>query len=693
MEIKQVKQQFQTAVEEGSSFFSLVTRLDDSRYCRWNGQSDDGRKYSKFLKKQAFPWEGASDIRPYFVDDIINDDVDIMRMADKNCHMQTLGANSNYDDLARATTAVLDYISRTLLVDELDRERDLAAQWRQHYGSSVLGVDWLYEIDTELATVTVQDLLQIAQQDPDFGALLQYLQQNLQRLSGDDLAAATTAFQRYFPQADPRQAFQQLMQSGQFQYNKPYVKTNRPCVTAYRTYQDIFFFRSTCDIQRAPWVVRRDVLTGPQVEDRAKQEQWDPKFTKFITNNGGASVIWMMSKDTTSRYNDRLYIDEMRDLYEVFYAFYRGESPPPYSNRQTQVCIFHPGTTEIGRQLPLPYSHGKYPFVLCRRENRSRSVMESRGVGDIADTAQAEIKVQRDSRNDRTSISTIPPLLVPLGRGKQQYKLGPASQLGVLRPGEIGWLAPPPMDGSSFDTENATRRDTANYFGKQWEGVDPNKGLRRTQRLVDTWLAENREVFIQIFQLCQQYFPQDQWVQISGCPDLVMPTDRETIQNNLRLVLEYDARDLNQEYLAEKMNLITTVLAQTDKAGVLDWAGLTQYAARTLDPALANRIIRPQAQVTEQQVTDEQSAMSQIVTGIEPPIPEGNSSNPQLALQVIQQSLQAEDFVNFLRANPLAQERLDRRIKAYQFQQQQQQNAQIGKLGVSPSPVQTLTGV
>jgi len=62
-----------------------------------------------------------------------------MRLADRNCHMQTLPANSEDDALARATTAVLDYVQRTLLAEELDRERDLAAQWRQHFGSSVIG--------------------------------------------------------------------------------------------------------------------------------------------------------------------------------------------------------------------------------------------------------------------------------------------------------------------------------------------------------------------------------------------------------------------------------------------------------------------------------------------------------------------------------------------------------------------------
>jgi hypothetical protein len=104
-----------------------------------------------------------------------------------------MAANSESDALARATTSVLDYVARTMLVEELDRERDLAAQWRQQYGSSVLGVDWLLEMDSEQVTVTMQDLMQIAQQDPDFGALLQYLIANMQRLGPDDLAAAASS--------------------------------------------------------------------------------------------------------------------------------------------------------------------------------------------------------------------------------------------------------------------------------------------------------------------------------------------------------------------------------------------------------------------------------------------------------------------------------------------------------------------
>ena len=42
-----------------------LTNSDDIRFCRWSGQSDDGKKHSENLpnNRQAFPFEGASDVR------------------------------------------------------------------------------------------------------------------------------------------------------------------------------------------------------------------------------------------------------------------------------------------------------------------------------------------------------------------------------------------------------------------------------------------------------------------------------------------------------------------------------------------------------------------------------------------------------------------------------------------------------
>src|SRR4029077_1559600 len=359
MTFEEVKEQFLVSVSEASGYQSWMTELDDARYGRWNGQTNDGRKYSKYTGSEVFPWEGASDMRPFFIDDIVNDDVDVMRMADKNCHMQTVPVNSTFQQQATSQTAVLDYVARAMMAEELEQEKELLAQWRQHFGSSVMAVDWYMDVDSEVVTVTLQDLQMLAQQIPELGDMLAYMLSNRGQLSQTDIQQGLAFFQQIFPQVtNPMQALSQLMQTGQFQYDSPYIKESRPCVTALRTFQDVFFLRGAYNLQLLPWIVRRDVIPKATVEDRAQYEKWDPKFTKQILNSAGSSVLGFRNTDNLFRYSgNRIYVDQMKEMCEVFYGFYRGQHS--HNKRRIQVTIFPPVTDVIGRQLPNPYNHGK----------------------------------------------------------------------------------------------------------------------------------------------------------------------------------------------------------------------------------------------------------------------------------------------------------------------------------------------
>jgi hypothetical protein len=104
------------------------------------------------------------------------------------------------------------------------------------------------------------------------------------------------------------------------------------------------------------------------------------------------------------------------------------------------------------------------------------------------------------------------------------------------------------------------------------------------------------------------------------------------------------------------------------------------------------RLIQPQQQVTQQEIAAEQAACSQIVSGVEPPLYSGGQ-NASLRLSVIQSTMQSPDYQHFLQSNPLAQQRMQNRVKNLQFQVDQQRNATIGKIGTNPSPVQSLSGV
>src|SRR5688572_14697698 len=68
-----------SAVDNGIS--TRITSIENVRYCRWDGQSDDGKKWQANLsdKKKVFPWDGASDSRVFLADEVINSQVDLLQ--------------------------------------------------------------------------------------------------------------------------------------------------------------------------------------------------------------------------------------------------------------------------------------------------------------------------------------------------------------------------------------------------------------------------------------------------------------------------------------------------------------------------------------------------------------------------------------------------------------------------------------
>jgi len=58
---------------------SRVERIENTRYCRWPGQTSDGKKWNDAsnAQKPAFPWDGASDTRIPLADEVVNGWVDL----------------------------------------------------------------------------------------------------------------------------------------------------------------------------------------------------------------------------------------------------------------------------------------------------------------------------------------------------------------------------------------------------------------------------------------------------------------------------------------------------------------------------------------------------------------------------------------------------------------------------------------
>ncbi len=138
--------------------------LDNIRFCKWGpNQWTDGRKHDITGNPNgaAFPWDGASDCRPFLVDGIINERVAMKTTAFWRA-LARPGAGD--DDASEYSLALANYLVGTVLYDKLTREVELSAQYEEHYGWTVLAPRWRREIGLRRAKVTMVMLQQEALQ-------------------------------------------------------------------------------------------------------------------------------------------------------------------------------------------------------------------------------------------------------------------------------------------------------------------------------------------------------------------------------------------------------------------------------------------------------------------------------------------------------------------------------------------------
>jgi hypothetical protein len=245
-------------------------------------------------------------------------------------------------------------------------------------------------------------------------------------------------------------------------------------------------------------------------------------------------------------------------------------------------------------------------------------------------------------------------------------------------------MSPPQMDGSAMELEKSTERDAARYFGRMSEDTPPTLSQLHQQALVDDLLEEIVAASKQTLALCRQYMAPEEVDRIAGpgASEVFLAAGSE-IRGEYDLLMEFDVRDLDLEFLKEKLTVLNTFILPMDTMGLVDRARIVNIAMGWLDPRLAEEsVLYPQAS-SESEIEAEKGAYSLIATGTEPPMIEGGQ-NHGLRLQVLQQILQNPEVQQMAQARPVMAEMIERRMKHHQHQVQQQQNAITGRLGATP---------
>ena len=675
--ISEILSDIDQADADGSQYVQRKLRNWNTRYCIWPGQSEDGRKHAGAMGRQPWPWDGAADTRVRLADNIIRDHCAILTNAFFKSRVQIQPVESMDIDKRTAAEAVLKWLLFQHCLDDLRREVRLAAEFRETYGLAIMAVDWQQTTRTEIKRFTIEEAQMMVQesQDPNLAALLEIVMDPLQEETAAELLGQVV------PELGKVSKVRALRDKGEVEWESPYIFESKPVWTALEAWEDVIFPIQTFSLQRAAFVARRELLNEVELRERAAVEGWDEDWVEEAVKHKGQLKRIHLNLHRT----DQFLFEQLRDLIEVWHVFRKENDPKTDAIRVTRSVISYHIPDKAAVHELLPYAHGMYPFVEMPRERATRPLLESRGIPELVQTAQEEIKIQRDYRADRASISILPPVRVPANRGKFDLVLGPGVQVPERRPGEIGWMDPPRPDAGSIEVENATRFDVNNYFGRMADGVPPQMAMIHTQEMVDSWLLDMKLCIIQTMALAQQYLTPEEVSRVTGNASLAFSASPQDIRGRFDITAEFDARLLDNEALGAKLKYLSEILVPMDSFGVIDRAGLVKYMFQAIDPNMASMLVQDIGAATAAEQEDEQGAFAKIAAGTEPPLKEGGQ-NAQVRLQTLQTIIQSNPAVQQrYQSDEIFRKMIDARAQAFQFQLQQSQNAVIGRVGAQPA--------
>jgi len=676
-------QEYNRSTQNGGNVANIMEN-DDIRLSRWAGQTSDGKKHSSSRMEgdAAFPFEGASDVRCRLVDRTINDIVAMLMTTFDRCKVKVKGTEFNDYDFAGSANILMDWLTQSKLRQELRSEAELLAQYTQQYGWSALHILWETETAFRNQTIRIEEIQQLSEQAKQSDSSLKDLATAIMDKEQEDYAIDLIS--QYIADVTPKdikKAVRQLREEGKAEIPQAYTSKNLPSVTALKPFDEISFPPETIDIQNARVIFRRVFMTEMEIRTQAAEYGWTEDFVNQAVSVAGLRSNFHDPNILPAATLINYQINRNMHLIEVVYAYSRLISEDGTQGIYCTIFCPRAGSDIYASHELLGDAHNKYPFVVYRRERLRRPIQESRGVPEVAMTDQFEIKAQHDSIRDRTAFTTMPPILVKKRLGGIN-KIAPGLHLPVTTPDDYKFMTPPQSETqTAFNLINIVEQNHAAYFGIYHPNIQPQRTQMTQQFVVNNWLDVWSETFNMLFSLCLQYLDPAEIESITNKP---MAQNMSANSNQYDFQIKYDVREIDTDFVMQKLQAIMQFVMPLDSAGVIDKSKLVRAAIEAIDPDKAKDLIVEQASASQMLYKDIQSDIGLMMLGNEANYVE-NDPTAQTKLQYIQ---------DIMGKNPKAQQQmqsdqhfralLENFIKNLQMSISQQQNKQIGRTGVTP---------
>ena len=663
-DISALSNAYDTCLVDLDYYFESCLRSYNDRRNIWDGKSDDLRKNGA----NAFPWQGASDQEVNVVGERIDMYVSLFDQALARSHIKAFPTSMAAMPKAAVVSGFLKWM-RSSYIPDFKRQMELGGNYLMEKGIMVSYVGWNREKRSYLQSVSLE---QIAEASPDLVELI---------LSAQDDEMLLDLIQQSFPDLSTKRAkkaIKDLRKMGVAEIPLPRQTVDSPVVYACAPDGEVMFPSYISDPQRAPYMFWRTFLTAQELEKKVTNEGWDEKWVEnAIKTLRGKDSMYLDGEKVKTQ--TRLPITDDNDLVMVVYAYQRLIDEEDGSEG-IYCTVFHPQTDGFAKH-ELLNGYDDYPFVVTRLANDQKRMYEVQTFSDILRGPQMQIKTERDSRIDRASLATLPPIMHPAGRPPSDW--GPGRRVPYRRLGEIAFGPIPPRDDGSVESELSMRSQADRAIGLDL--TNPLSSARQ-QYYIGKFLDHVKDVLTMAWKLYQRMGPDEVFFQVTGNPNPQVMT-KGSPDENYSIIVSFDSLASDPETAETQLKNMVS-LVQLDRNGILDVNKLLEFAASSINPIFADYVLQPveeSQQKVQKNVTDD---LAKIFAGIEVP---AQPNGAQIAMQLVQAYVQQPDIAARAQSDEAFAARLQKYAGQYQFQLQQAQNAEIGRIGTAPAEMGGMT--
>tara|TARA_X000001382_G_scaffold99508_1_gene73916 strand:- start:2755 stop:4845 length:2091 start_codon:yes stop_codon:yes gene_type:complete len=670
-DVGDLRRAYDQTVQELESYFDQCRNAYDDRRNFWPGKSRDLRKHGA----DAFPWDGASDMEAHVIEERISRLVSLLISSLKRANVRAFPTEGTDADRAKIVSSFLKWMVSSGYIPRFMREMELGANYMLERGLLITYVGWniedrriIQKIDLEQIMLAIPELAEMMDEDQD--------EEIVERLK---IAFDGVTNKR------AKKAVKDLRKIGSAELPTVRRTIDAPDVKTLSPDGDFFFPSYVTDPQRAPYCFWRTYYTPQELENKVLTDGWDEDFVEHVIHNYGGvnrdSIETEQELRRGTNFKESTY--EADNLVEIVHCYQRLIDEEDGSEGIYRT-IFHREFSSETKQdyakFELMNGYDDYPVVVTRLAEDSKRLYDTTTIPDLLRGIQNQVKVERDSRIDRNSLVTLPPIMHPVNQPPLDW--GPGRHIPRRRKDDYEFADTPDAVSVQGSVEmEATQLAQADRL----TGLDETSEISKIKKqfYVDKFLEHCAEVMRMCFVCFQRFGPDYIFFRVTGIPDPQQFT-KGSPDENFDINISYDSINSDPDTQEAKLKQLVD-LVKLDRNGRINIDNLLIAYASSIDPILADTILQESETASEEVQKDILDDLSKIFAGIEMP---ARANGGGVAVPLIQAYMQQPDIMQRMQQDQAFNARLDKYLQQYTFQQQQMVNAtEFGILGTEAASV------